>query len=344
MSLLPILLAAAQAHDLRVDVLDVGQGDSILVTVGNQEAVILIDAGDASAGVARQLLARGVNHLDLAISTHPHADHIGGMSAVLRTLHVENYLDRSVKYDSLTWSELDATLRERKAAGLQVHHTEAPLPQLRLASDTTLTLLFPLPGERFEGTRSDENANSLVFRLDHGSDCFLFMGDAGAQTERILLARGLQTCDVLKVGHHGSNDASSADFLAAVRPRAALVSVGRNNSYGHPAAGATARLAQAGAAVWRTDIFGALTVWSTGHGWLVTPTPLLPAPVVRDAPPSTGPMAASSCPYPASRNSEVFHEEGCGMAGRIYAENLQCYPSRQAALDTGRRPGACCHP
>lgn len=297
MTLLAILLPLAQAHDVRVDVLDVGQGDSILVrfTAAGESKAVLIDAGPPSADVAGQLVRAGVDHLDLVVSTHPHADHIGGTRAVLEAFPPRVYLDGGTRYTTQTWRDLSTTVEERKAAGMRVVHPGTSFRQARFATDVTLTLLSPLPGDRFVGAESDENARSIVLRLDHGEDCFLFMGDAELVTERVLLERGVAPCGVLKVGHHGSDGATSAAFLAAVRPKLGLVSVGGDNNYGHPGTATLGRLAQAGVTVARTDVDGPITVWSSGHGVTVgsatppaAPSPGVPAPPVPYGPYPTG--------------------------------------------------------
>jgi beta-lactamase superfamily II metal-dependent hydrolase len=120
------------------------------------------------------------------------------------------------------------------------------------------------------GSRSDINSNSLVFRLEYGRFRMLFMGDAGRETEERLLAAGDDLrADVLKVGHHGSAYGTTPEFLRAVSPRDAIISVGRNNLFGHPAPATLATLSEARVTVYRTDRDGAVTVDSDGAGFIV---------------------------------------------------------------------------
>ena len=116
------------------------------------------------------------------------------------------------------------------------------------------------------GSRSDINSNSLVFRLEYGSFAMLFTGDAGTETEERLLASGVDLrATVLKTGHHGSAYGTTPAFLRAVAPRAAIISVGRDNLFGHPAPATLAHLKATGAAIFRTDDDGAITVTTDGE-------------------------------------------------------------------------------
>ncbi len=121
-------------------------------------------------------------------------------------------------------------------------------------------------------TRNDINSNSLVFRLEYGHFRMLFTGDAGAEAEERILASGADLrADVLKVGHHGSAYSSTPDFIRAVSPRYAVISVGRNNLFGHPAQSTIETLQQAGARIYRTDEDGAVTVNTDGERTLIEP-------------------------------------------------------------------------
>lgn len=401
LALLLPLLTAAQAHDLRVDMLDVGQGDSILIR--DDQRVILIDAGDDPHDVARQLKAEQITKINLVIATHPHADHVGGMLDVVNQFPITNYVDNHQPHTTATYTNLLAAIHAKEAEGLHwlqpgTGDSEDVVHQVRIGPDATLTFLFPLDGERETGTRSDLNSNSVVARLDHGKDCFLFVGDAEEETERALLNQGLGQCDVLKVAHHGSEYATTPAFLAAVQPKIALISVGAGNRYGHPGPKTVSRIESAGAKVYRTDLSGRITVRSTGAGVSVTtereageapvvaespsrvgaptamsrpgamiptrapestepaataPPPLPGTPVASAEPTATtaaastekaADPAADACPFPASRNSEVFHEDGCGNGEKISPANLVCYPTREAAIAAGKRPAGCCKP
>lgn len=252
---------------LQVDVLDVGQGDAILLRSPGGKTV-LIDAGTGQKGESALPLLQGmgVKALDLVVATHPHSDHIGGMDEVLEALPAKLYIDNGLTHDTDTYNKLMALVEARKIA-----YKPAKVGQtFNMDSGVKLTVLNPA-GDPISGTRSDLNANSVVLRATYGSTCFLFVGDAEAETEERLLANKVEPCDVLKAAHHGSGYASTAPFLAAVRPKLVLVSVGEGNSYGHPDPSAMARYADAGARVLRTDEQGTLHAESDGVTIRVTP-------------------------------------------------------------------------
>lgn len=395
-------LGLAHAGDLRVDVLDVGQGDSILIrTPGGK--TILIDAAEDGGHVADQLAQEHVTSLDLVIATHPHADHIGGMKDVVDAVPIKQYWDNGLPHTTQTYENLMADIESKP-----IDYSPAVVGMVFPLDDgAKLTILNPA-GTPLRDTRSDLNANSVVARLDHGKDCFLFVGDSEEPTEQRLLSNGLAQCDVLKVAHHGSQYSSTPAFLAAVQPKIALISVGVGNRYHHPGPDTVHRLVGIGATVYRTDLEGRLTVHSSGHGVTVTtertadpalvnggpvsgtPTTYAVAPgnalqaagqaaaanhamdpapsPTKTSAPTTSPaktsastatastappapadakakdVAEAACPFPASRSSEVFHEDGCGNAEKISPENLVCYATREAAIAAGKRPAGCCKP
>jgi len=374
MHLLLLLLAllVARAGTLTVDVLDVGQGDGILLRTAGGKAV-LVDAGEGSADVVDQLRGLGVTELALAVASHPHADHIGGMNAVLLSIPAKLYVDNGLPHTTSTYNTLMRTVELR---GIP-YKTAAVGQVYSLDDDVKLTVLAPT-ATPVRGTRSDLNANSVVLRVTHGKDCMMLVGDAEAETEAGLLQRGLQPCEVLKVAHHGSEFASSEAFLAALKPKIAVISVGAGNTYGHPAAGALSRLSAAGAKVYRTDQDGGVRLESSGKGWKVSThvspgaapavgatvsaasTPAkAPAPaagqredVEHDSPaaaatPATAPAEAATdptCAYVGSVSSTLFHGASCSTARRISPATRVCYASRADALAAGRSPAQDCKP
>lgn len=244
---------ADAAGTLRVTVLDVGQGDAILVRTPN-EKTMLVDAGDAGAGgtVVAGLRARNVTALDAAVVSHAHADHIGGFSTVLGALPVYTFYDAGYPATTKTYANLLSTV-EAKAIR---YVTPTAGQRIDLDPAVTIDVLSP------DGAgRGDIHDNMLVLRLVYGDTSFLLTGDMAEDLEGEV---ALAPTDVLKVGHHGSATSSSAPFLAATRPSIAVVSVGTGNDYGHPTAEALARLANVGAAVYRTDRDGDVTVVSDG--------------------------------------------------------------------------------
>ena len=257
-------VAAAWAGEVRVDVIDVGQGDAILIRTPAKKA-ILIDAGDHGANIVAKLEALGVDHLDLVVATHPHADHIGDMADVVNHFPVKLYTDNGLTHTTQTYLLLMQAIEAR-----EIPYRVAEVGQTYTLDDgAKFEVLFP-NGTPITGTRSDLNTNSVVTRLTHGKDCFLFMGDAEEPTERALLNQGIGACEVLKVAHHGSNHSTKSAFLNAVAPRIGLISVGAGNRYDHPGDETLPRLLSAEIEVHRTDLEGTITLLSSGKGVTVS--------------------------------------------------------------------------
>jgi competence protein ComEC len=262
-ALLLLTSLPSMAGTLRVEVLDVGQGDGILVTSPGGKRV-LIDASIRSADVVGMLAARGVTALDLVVATHPHADHIGGLQDVIENLPVKLYTDSGQAHTTQTYIDLMTAIEARGIA----YRSAVRGQSYSLDDGIRIEVLGP-PESPLSGTRSDLNSNSVVLRLTHGKTCFLFTGDAEEPTEAALLRGGLQECAVLKVAHHGSNHSTTDSFLRAVKPQVALISCGLANRYKHPGDQTLARLASAEVEVYRTDLMGTLVVESDGEGFEV---------------------------------------------------------------------------
>jgi competence protein ComEC len=293
------LLQPALAGELVVTLLDVGQGDAVLLeTPGG--ATILVDAGLAKSQTPRQLKAFGVEHLDLVVASHPHADHIGGMAAVLSAYPPDLFWYSGMDHTTQAWAKVTAALDD-----LQIETVAVQRGDRLTYDDVTLSVLWP--GERLlTGTRSDLNSNSVVLRVDHGDDCLLLTGDAEEVTEVQLLRQGLESCEVLKVAHHGSGHSTSQAWIDAVQPQIALISAGQDNRYHHPSPETMARLLNSEAVVYRTDLTGTVQLSSGGDGWEVTDglpwdAPLDPAEVVVAVPDpvdSGEPVPAGVVPAP----------------------------------------------
>ncbi len=251
--------AAAPANAaLGITVLDVGQGDAIVLSSGGQ--YMLVDAGENGCGddVVNYLKSRGVQRLAAVVGTHPHSDHIGGLDDVLDAIPVGKLYLSPRTADTETYEDaLDAAARRGLTA-------TAPAPGDKFTlGEAELTFLWPPK----EYKSNEVNDWSLVLRVTAAGYSALLCGDIEEDAERALLDSGAALgCDVLKVAHHGSGTSSGKDFLKAVSPEIALISVGAGNDYGHPDKRTLSRLADVGAACYRTDKEGNITVYFTSDG------------------------------------------------------------------------------
>ena len=214
---------------LRIDFVAVGQGDAALVTSPTGKTV-LIDGGPTAAGptLTALLRARHATAIDLVVLTHRHEDHLGGIAEVVRAFPVRLFMDAPFPHRSLIYERLLETLQDRHV----MVRTAARGRTIDLGGGATITLLTP-PDPPITRSRSDVNANSVVVRLDYGATGVLFAADAEPQTERWLLASDAQLpAQILKVAHHGGRYSSTAPFLTAVAPMAAVISVGWSTSTG----------------------------------------------------------------------------------------------------------------
>jgi competence protein ComEC len=251
--------AATQAI-LRVDFLDVGHGDAALITSPTSKHV-LIDGGPAEASqrVVAFLQERRACPLDLVLLTHRHADHLGGLAAIIRLCGTRMYLDAPDAPGSAIYGRLVKVLESEKVAVRQAERGRA----IDLGRGARLVLLGP-PVPPITGAQSDANANSVVSRLDYGGTRVLFMGDADVRAEAWLMGSGANLrATVLKVAHHGSRYASTSDFLRAVSPLAAIVSTAAGDAK-HPHPETLARIGQVGAQVFRTDLNGSIALETDG--------------------------------------------------------------------------------
>ncbi len=244
---------------LMVYFIDVGQGDAILIDYGTYEMLIDGGTGDDCANYIADYVD-GV--LEVMVATHPHADHIGGLRNVLDAFVVEHIWLNGDTATTQTYTDFMAKVN---AEGAQLHQAQRG-EQISL-NTLTFDVLHPvLP------LGSDMNENSIVLKLSFGQVDFLSTGDAEAGAEANMMSASLiNDIDILKVGHHGSNYASTASFLAAAQPEIAIYSAGVGNPYGHPAPETIARLQDIGAGIYGTDVHGTIIVTTNGTTYSVYP-------------------------------------------------------------------------
>lgn len=242
-------------EDLEVHFIDVGQADSILIKTGSN--AMLIDAGnnDDSNLVVNYIKSRGIRKLDYVIGTHPHEDHIGGLDAVIDSFDIGKVLMPKQKSTTKTFEDV---LESIQSKGLKV--TTPKVGDTYELSEAKWSILAPNK-EQYEET----NNASIVIKLEFGNNSFIFTGDAEEISELEMLQTGDLKSDVLKVGHHGSNSSTSIDFLNEVNPTYAVISVGLDNSYGHPHLEVMERLNNKNIEILRTDELGTIIITSDGN-------------------------------------------------------------------------------
>ena len=238
--------------------IDVGPGDAALIRT--EAGDILIDAGTNSSEdeLKAYLNSYGVTDIEYAIFTHPHEDHIGGADMVLATYNVKNVILPNATATSQTFQRMMDGI---EAEGCKV--IEATPDWTFKVGEVIFTILAPI-SETYPNT----NNYSVVVRVDYGETSVLFTGDAELESEEEMLARyrlkGTLDCDLLKSGHHGSDTSSGQEFLNAVTPTYAVISVGEGNTYDHPKQVTLTKYEAMGVKFYRTDKEGSIVFISTG--------------------------------------------------------------------------------
>ncbi|MGI9106721.1 MAG: ComEC/Rec2 family competence protein [Pyrinomonadaceae bacterium] len=261
-------LPPPSGDELSLHMLDVGQGDAILIIAPGGKTA-LVDASVPGSG--KKILAAmkryGVDHIDLFITTHAHADHIGGADEVIKATKVYQVLDSKVPNTTKNYEDFLAAIEDK---GVQYVGAE-PGQTFQLGdSGAVISVLAPVQPlftkDQLRSGGNEPNANSVVTRLDYGEFSILLTGDAEAQTEARMSESGARLeARVLKVGHHGSKYASSADFLRQGKFKDALISCGTDNRYGHPSQEVLDRLKALNIKVYRTDLLGEITIKTRGR-------------------------------------------------------------------------------
>ncbi|MCL5104466.1 MAG: MBL fold metallo-hydrolase [Armatimonadetes bacterium] len=251
---------------LSVTVMDVGEGLSVVVRSPSGRTLVM-DCGTCSwrdnesvgeSVVVPYLKSQGVDHIDVAVLSHPHADHVSGYAGLIRAVPARLVLDIGTRSRSPLYRRFLATTKRVRARYRIARRGQ----NIDLGDGVRALVLSPKPGKLY----SDLNERSIVLRITYKRASFLLEGDAGEETEREMIESRMPVrAQVLQVGHHGSADSSSSKWLAAVRPAIAVISCGRRNNYGHPSRKTLSRLASTGARIYRTDRNGAVCLTSDGE-------------------------------------------------------------------------------
>jgi beta-lactamase superfamily II metal-dependent hydrolase len=254
--------SGGQSSPAVVVVLDVGQGDAILVR-SPEGKTALIDAGPTREGAAQALKRAGIGRIDLVAISHHHSDHYGGMEEVVRQWRPQYFLASGSGHATRTYLKLLETVEAQGITAIQ----PGPRPRKIALGSVELTVLAQAPEDRRE-----ENNNSICIRLKYGSFSALLPGDGEAPERRWWLEHEgdlVRGCTILKLAHHGSRNGTDARWLDAVRPELAVASMGRGNEFGHPHAETLSLLRHAGIPLLRTDQLGTIALESDGRSWRV---------------------------------------------------------------------------
>ena len=248
---------------MSVHIIDVGQGDSILVRAGDK--TVLIDAGENGYGttVVNYLHSLKIYTLDYIIATHPHSDHIGGLDAVIGSVPVGTVIMPEIPEALLptnkTYNDFLDALYKAKALGTKIVKAQAGY-EVELG-EVKMKVLSPFPDDSYE----DMNNYSAALLFSCGKVTFLTCGDCTSNAEgRIISEYPDMKATLLKISHHGSSASSSKSYLSALSPQFAAISVGRDNDYGHPNKSVITRLRDAKISYGRTDISGTLIYYTDG--------------------------------------------------------------------------------
>lgn len=245
----------AIVKDLKVHFIDVGQADSIFIELPTSQTM-LIDAGNNDDGqlVCNYIKNAGYTKIDYIIGTHPHEDHIGGLDDVIRTYDIGSIYMPKKEHTTKTFEDVLLAIKEK---GLKVNTAKAGVV-LFDANNLYAEIVAPVRTDY-----EDLNNHSAVLYLKYGDNSFLFMGDAAKESEADIAAD--VKADVLKVGHHGSSTSTTPVFAKKVSPDYAVISVGKDNSYGHPDSTVLNRLKTYDALIFRTDENGTIKFTSDGQ-------------------------------------------------------------------------------
>lgn len=348
----------AEDSSFEIHFLDVGQADAALVLC--DDAAMLIDGGNSedSSLIYSYLKSHGVDHLDYIVVTHGHEDHVGGVSGAL------NYATVGTAYCSVNSYDSEAFRDFVKYLGKQDKKIEIPSVGDSFSLGNATVQIIGVDSQA-----TDHNNTSIVLRITYGDTSFLFTGDAEREAEQAILSSGVSIAStVLKVGHHGSENSTTYPFLREIMPSYAVISVGEDNSYGHPTEDALSRLRDADVKVYRTDLQGHIVCTSDGkevsfsvsknanadtlapqesqsHGATTAPVvPVAPS-VEQETTQSDDSSEPTGIDYVGNKNSDVFHYASCGSVKKMSEKNKFYFTgTREEMIAMGYKPCGNCHP
>jgi len=339
-----VMVSSVTGKVMTIHYLGVGQGDSIFIDYEDYE--VLIDAGTAGNGekVVNYIRPYVDGNLELIIGTHIHADHIGGISAVLAAYNVEMIIDSGETGTTATWTNYMASITNEGCTFL-------PDKDMRISigENVWLNIYEVADGD------SDTNNNSVVAELEYNEFTSLFTGDLDANYEGIVGEKVGKTVDIFKAGHHGSNTANSQALLNIIKPGVVIISYADGNTYGHPHQEPLARFKSIGALVLGTAISGDIVVTTSGQGYNITTsnvsrnTPVSPSNSITpvNTPTQVTPVVVNpnneGTMYIGNSNTKKFHKSTCSYVKSISLEN-KVNITRVNAIAQGYAPCKVCKP
>lgn len=248
--------SSTNPNEMKVHFIDVGQGDSILIQVNYKN--ILIDSGpkDEKDKLVKYLNSLNIHQFDYVIATHPHEDHIGNMAYIINNYKVLNFYSPKIDNNTTSFENMAEALSRKN---LKIKVLKANASTINLGENTLVEVFSP-------NLDYYDNLNnySPIIKISYGHNSFLFTGDAEEEIEQEIITNNFNLkSDVLKVAHHGSSTSTTKSFLDSVKPKIAVISVGKNNSYGHPTKDTLNKLKES--KVYRTDINGNIVITSDGN-------------------------------------------------------------------------------
>lgn len=249
---------SAPNGNIEISYLDVGQGDSAYIRVNDFD--ILIDSGPRSDSdkLMKQLEEKNIDDFEIVIATHPHEDHIGGMTKVFEKYEVENFYMPKISHNTKTFENMIKAVSNEGIKAKVIKEGTS----IELGEGARIDVYSPMH-------ESYDNLNdySPIMKLTYGNNKFIFTGDAEVESEKEVLEKYADKLkgDVIKFGHHGSSTSSSSAFVEAISPKYGIISCGVDNSYGHPHRETLSLIKEEGIKAYRTDLQGQITLTSDGN-------------------------------------------------------------------------------
>lgn len=244
-----------ESNKIKIHYLDVGQGDSIFIELPNN-STMLIDAGESSKGliVANYIKKLNYSKIDYLVGTHPHTDHIGGLSYIINNFDIGKIYMPKALSTTKTYENLLNTISSK---GLKITTAKAGV---NIIDEDNLKVDIIAPNK---DSYNDLNNYSAVIKITYQQKKFLFMGDAEIESENEITTD--VSADVIKIGHHGSDTSSGKSFVDKVNAKYAIIMVGNNNKYNHPYQTIIDRWTSTGTTIYRTDLNGTIVLTSDGN-------------------------------------------------------------------------------